>query len=692
MSENITEFPNPLVTIINEETMPSYYFQDNIDTLCIKATLGMGKTNALYEFLNKNLYKHYKSCLIVSFRKLLCRKYLEDLPLFAYYENIHESTIDSDMCPFLICQIDSIKKIRGSYDLVIFDEISYTMNHLISSVTSKKRCFDMVKNIMYDANHMIIMDALINDDWINYIKSFNRNIHYTINTHSIHKNKKIYNYGSNLTGFVNEIKKSIKKGENIVIASNNKKKINFINDILVNEFPKIKKLIIKRENNLNYDLNQWKSVQVLAYTPSIVAGISYTEKHFDKMFGIFCNSSATADMALQQLFRVRDISSNEFHICCEVTGKNDFPSNDEEIRKLIINEDKCLLSGMENITINYIKKDIEEDEYFRLFNIVQKTRFKSNNNYMKELISLLKEQGITNIIDKKEYNENDKKILQKQKREFNKMVKDTEATRTVNALDITDLEEEEIKRKNNRTEEDDYMLRKHKLKKILKIKEITKEVILKYDKKGQQCWNLAYIFGYEDYRYQLMKRIEYDERKIDLDNDNTTRLGRRRKYEKMLLCDHMLRYIGFDGPLDTKHININKDKIKEYITKYSNIIEIYFKCNKFDIENFNKKDWYKISKIYINSKLRSVYNISIVDDKKNGNHYIKGLDFWDDNTVTYKNIEIINEIKDNEIDLFDKIDNPDYIDDNIKFRNFNPDDIRAPTNEELDDIINKLLS
>lgn len=514
----------------------------------------------------------------------------------------------------------------------------------------------MIKDLMYEDNHIIFMDALFNDEWIDFIKFFNRKIHYIINKYSIHNDKKIYNYGTNLTGFISEIKRSIAKGENIVIASNNKKKINFINDVIVNDFPSIKKLIIKRENNLNYDLNQWKSVQVLAYTPSIVAGISYTEKHFDKMFGIFCNSSATADMAVQQLFRVRDISTKQFHICCEVTGKNDYPTDNDEIRKMIIEEDKCLLTGMENITINYIKKDIVEDEYFRLFNIYQKTKFKSCNNYINELIYLLKEQGINDIIDVKKYDENDKKILLKQKKEFNKLVRETEAIRTENALDISDIEEEDIKRRNIRTEDDEYILRKHKLKKILKIKDITKDIILKYDKKGQQLWNLSYVFGYEDYKNQLIKRIEYDEKKLDIDNDNTIRLGRKRKYEKMLICDHIIKYIGFDGPLDNKRIDINKNKFKDYILKYSNIIEKYFKCNKFNIEKFNNKDWYKISKIYINSKLKSIYNISIVDDIKNKKHYIKGLEFWCDDNVTYKNIEIIDEIKNNENILFNKID------------------------------------
>lgn len=648
MTQN--NIPAVVTTTICQPTMPFYEF-NQYNTLCIQATLGLGKTNTLYDFLKYNLGNKYNSCLIVSFRRSLCAKYLQDLPSFELYEKIIDSTIDSSLHSRLICQVDSLKRIRGKYDLVIFDEVSYTLNHIVSSVSDKKRCHDNMIQLMYDNNHMIFMDALFNHEMVQYIQSFNRKISYIINEYTIHDDKKVFNYNTNKTALIDEFKKSIENGENVAIATNNKDMLDFIDNLLINDYKHIKKLFIKRENKLNYDLNQWKTVQVLGYTPSIVAGISYTEKHFDKMFGIFCNTSATADMALQQLFRVRNISSKEFHICCDITGKNDYPEIDEDIRNLIIKEDKCLVKGLENITIDYIKKNIIEDEYFNLFRMYQKNKFKSCNNFMKELIKLLNKQGITKVTNITKYNEENKKLFLKNKRNFNKMKKEHEAKRIEDADDATEEEIENIRENINRDETDNYMLKKNKIKKVLMIKKVTKDIVLKYSKSGNILWNLAYIHGYENYIYQLNKRLNYEEKKYDY-QDNTIRLGRKRKYEKMVLCDHMVKEFGFTSPFDRNSINIDREKFKEYIIKYHDIIETYFKCNKLDMNIFNKENWYNICKRYINSKLRSIYGISIVEDRKTKKQYIKGLDFWCDE-VTYKNNNIIKDIKEKEEEIYE---------------------------------------
>lgn len=659
--------------------MPFYEFNSDINTLCIKATLGIGKTNTLYEFLKYNLNYKYQSCLIVSFRRSLCQKYADDLPNFLLYENIKEKTIESEIHNFVICQVDSIKRIRGKYDLIIFDEFTYVMAHLVSSVEHKKRCHDIFKDIMYEENDIIFMDALLNNDWINYINSFGRRINYVINEYSIHKDKKIYNYNTNKTALIDEIKKSIEKNENIVIASNNKKMLRFINNILENNYKHLKKLFIMKENKFVHDLSVWKNIQVLGYSPSIVAGISFTEKHFDKMFGIFCNSSATADMGMQQLFRVRNISTNEFHICCDITGKNDYPTNMDKIKEMIINEDKCLLSSMENITINYIKKDIVEDEYFNLFMLCQKNRFLSNNEYNNHLMELLKEQGINNIVNIINYNEKNKKELLKQRREFNRQIAEEEAIRIEKARDVTEEEIEIIRENIMRDESDNYILKKHSLKNKFMINNINKDDILKYGKYAKPLWNLAYIYGHENYNEELIKRINFEEKKIDID-DNTKRLGRNRKYEIMLLCIHILNYIGFESPFDTKKIDIDKDKYKEYIIKYHNILELYFKCKKFDTSIFETNEWYRKCKMYINSKLKSIFKISIIEDRKNNKQYIKGIDFWNDK-INYKNIKIIENIISTEKYMYEEIE----IEENINKNKENGMD-------DIDAIINALIN
>ncbi|KAI9243162.1 hypothetical protein BY458DRAFT_495464, partial [Sporodiniella umbellata] len=200
--------------------------------------------------------------------RFLCQKYAKDLPSFTLYSDItNKSAIDSSEYPCVIVQIDSLKRIRGEYDLIIFDELTYSLDHLVSSAQNKKRCFDVFKQIMYT--------------------------------------------------FIENFKKSIENGENVKIF-----------------------IVIK--------------VQVLAYSPSIVAGISYEKEHFDKVYGIFCNTSATSNMALQQLFRVRNISTNEIHICCEITGKKDYPEDSENIKKIII--------FIKPTRLNYEEKKYDTDD------------------------------------------------------------------------------------------------------------------------------------------------------------------------------------------------------------------------------------------------------------------------------------------------------------------------------------------
>lgn len=649
---------SPIINEICDETMPKYEFRENINTLCIKATLGLGKTNTLYDFLKDNLHTKYSSCLIITFRVSLCEKYLKDLPSFETYQNIESSSIDSYANPFLIMQIDSIKRIRGSYELIIFDEITYSLSHLVTSVESKKRCYDILEQIFYDNNHIITMDALFDNDWLDYLCSFDRKIKYINNTYSIHKDKKIINFKNNSTALYDKIRYCIKNKENIVIASNSKHELKHINNIIENYHPGTSKLFIMKENKNKIDLDQWKYMQVLAYSPSIVAGISYTEKHYDRFFGIFCNTSATADMALQQMFRVRNISSNEYNICCTITGKNDYPENDKDIRKLILQEDKCLINGLDNITINYIKKDIIEDGYFRLYSLIQKIKFRSCNDFNLELINYLKAQGITKITDMIGFDKNNKKLYNQYKKELRLSIKEEEAKRIENAIDVTEDIIENIENKRDKTDDEIYILKKDKLKKYWKItsEKIKKDIIMKYKNTNKPLYNNARVYCYGDNFYdKMIKRLEYIEKKYDME-DNTVRLGRDKTNEKIYIGIHMLKYFGFENNFDTKHINIDKHKFKEYIIKYHNIIESLFKCNKFDIKIFEDKKWYTKAKIYINSKLNSLFKIRIVEDKKTKLQYIKGIDFWDDDTVTYKNPLIINDLIEKEREYYDKID------------------------------------
>ncbi|KAI9243129.1 hypothetical protein BY458DRAFT_561282 [Sporodiniella umbellata] len=91
--------------ILNQPIMPYYDFQQ-YNTLCIKACMGLGKTNTLYDFIKYNMDK---SILIVSFRISLEEKYAKDLPIFTFYKDT-KGLIESSLHDKLIIQIDSLWK------------------------------------------------------------------------------------------------------------------------------------------------------------------------------------------------------------------------------------------------------------------------------------------------------------------------------------------------------------------------------------------------------------------------------------------------------------------------------------------------------------------------------------------------------------------------------------------------------
>lgn len=653
------------VETINTPNIPIIQFSEKIDTFLLKSTMGSGKTNMVYDFLKYNININYFSVLIVTFRRTLCEKYLEDLPGFEIYEKINKYQINKNDNPFVIIQVDSLKRIRSDYDLIIFDEYTYTMDQLMCSAKSKKMCFDVMTQLCQENNHMIFMDAMLEDYWVDYISSFNRNIKYVKNTYSIHKDKKIVNYGNNEINMIKKIKTSLDNGENIVIASNSKNKIRIINNILKNDvkYNKIKTLTINKESKEKYNLNEWKKARVLMYSPSIVAGVSFTEKHYNRFFGFFCNSSAIAEMSVQQMFRVRDISTNEYNLCFNISGKKDYPETDEGIKELIFKNDNNLVTGLVNININYIKTKIIEDEYFKLFLIIQKLRFSSCNNYETKLLSLLKNQGI-NRFEKigNEVNKEEKKEYNRIKRETKKYYEEQESIRICNAIDKTQDEIDTIRDKFSKTDNEIYEIKKYDILNKYKIKsnQLNPENVMKYSKAGKQLWNLSYIEAYgDDYINAINKRLNYEEKKIDSE-DISYRLNRDRKYEKIALCEDFIRFLGFKNTLDKSYIDIDKNKFKEYLRDNHERFELLFKCNKLNINIFNDEKSYMKTKMYLNSRIYSIFKIRIVEDRKKNKFYIKGLDFWND-IITYKNPIIISEIKEKENNMYESAEYNDLL-------------------------------
>lgn len=458
---------------------PYYEHLENNDTLFIKSPMGSGKTFNLYKCIKKllnpkknkiqtrldgthiiqNLTKSFKnvfapSILFISFRKTLEKKYTKDLPDFKYYEDIKTHFIDADIHKKLVIQINSIHRIIGKYDIIILDEVSYIFDTLISFCKNKRKIYDSLSQMLKNCDKCICMDAYMGKNEIDYIKYLrpNKKNFTIINTINGYRgNVRFYHKDT----FIGHLMKDLKNKENVIFASNSK---TYIEKQIIPELKRldIKYLFLNNESDV-IDPDTWVNYQIVLYTPTIVAGISFEKEHFDKRYSYFSNISSSANMCAQQIFRVRETTDPNLHILLNQVGGSYNPTTKKDIDKYLenyINLETSLLSQNEKycinngfITIDIINKQFKKDEYYDLLvNYISKIN-KSKNNLKKELLDYLAVQGyckkqIPKINDITDEVEKFKKKHKETVRDYcdDKEIEEIDLYRTMDVPDLTEYE------------------------------------------------------------------------------------------------------------------------------------------------------------------------------------------------------------------------------------------------------------
>lgn len=643
--------------IYNEDYMKEYVFGNNINTFFVKASMGLGKTKMLKSLFNKY---YDKKIVIVSFRITLDKEYVNNFDNFMLYSDINNSTYDTDEYNRMVIQVDSFYKVRGKIDLLVLDEFTYTATHLVDRVKNKEAVYNTLLEYIRDLNNkIIIMDALIDFYTVEWFYHQKRKIHYIENKFKKHKEKKIYNYSNKVGVFIDNIIKNISENKKIVIPTNSK---NFLYNLELKikaKLPHIKCKFLDADNSDDINLDNWNLYDIVGYTPTIVAGISYEKFHFDKCFAYFVNSSSPAEMALQQLFRVRNISDNEVHICVEKKDNITYPTKVCDIEDYILDKNKCMVDGVLGVRLSRINKTIIKDSYYYLYRNCQIKLFRSKNNYESRLINLLKQQGIDNINYIKENNIEKDKIARKELKKTSTLCKDSQIKDIVLSNEMDDDEYYLLKNKTNLTYIDKNRIKKKKFRVVYNYEgNISIELYKKYNNKYSQYKNVNTCYNLKDelinYLKNNIEKIEktklektemVDKEPIDgsfkLLTANTYILHQNKNYEKFLLGLEILSVMGIDSIFNKNIVNVNFSNIYNYIKNKEYIIRLLFKCKQFDINmiNNNEKGMNEMIK-YLNSRLRTLFNIYIKKDNKENNYKIINIDYWCDE---------INPLKENEM-------------------------------------------
>jgi len=332
---------------------------------CIRANMGACKTQCLIQdFIPKYCMHPNTKCLIITYQILLSKKYHGVLSAygFANYLDRPANTYMINENKVIVC-LDSLWRIETrNFDFIFIDEVLSVLLHFNSPLMKKVSTIStLFELLILQAKYVYLLDACVDNTmvynfvkyiaqtksqepyWIRntYIRPNNRKCLLTINK----KKKTEKDFKSHV---LNKICDLLTNNKRIVISSSTKRfteiaesmiksKFNDTKSILVYNSDTDRKIIYEHAINPN---GIWKNYDVLIYSPSITAGVSFELLHFDEQVSYLENSffTPTVDLALQQMFRVRQLITGSMHVFINQIiniDVSDYPVKDVDIENFL---------------------------------------------------------------------------------------------------------------------------------------------------------------------------------------------------------------------------------------------------------------------------------------------------------------------------------------------------------------------
>jgi hypothetical protein len=328
--------------IYSEPVMQDFEF---VDTLVVQAQMGVGKSKALISHINK-YYDDTSIIRVISFRKTFTEAMANRFENFDSYSD-HKNTIGLDI-KRLIIQVESLHRLSdASCDLLILDEIESIFNQFSSNCNKNvSTSFINFCKLLKNSKRVIIMDANLLNRTYNMIKALRPDhaIHYHKNEYEKAADDK-YKFIRRDIIWYSMLYNMLYEGKKIVIPTNSISASKDIYKYILTHFPNIKDRVILYNSETSDSLKKahfadvnsyWGNYDVIIYTPTLTAGVSYEIETFDVVFGYFTDISCDVETCRQMLGRVRNIKSREYYIYIRSHGIRYYHTNPDKIKRNII--------------------------------------------------------------------------------------------------------------------------------------------------------------------------------------------------------------------------------------------------------------------------------------------------------------------------------------------------------------------
>jgi Origin of replication binding protein len=317
-----TEFDSwPQATIYDEKQLRPF---ELARTVCIQAGMKMGKTKKLKEFLATHFTDGVvkNNIRFISFRQTFSSNVKENFPDFTTYSEIKGPITLAHSR--VIVQVESLHRLEiGTEppDLVILDECEAIWEQFESGLLkSQGEAFAKFAYMLKFARCCIFMDAYLSTRTWNLIERmrgcdglhFHRNMHQ--NAHA-----DTYKLTGDRTKFLSMLHASVQSGEKIAIMTNSMGEGKALQASVLRwdancrvKFYSSETLNSEKREHFG-DVNEyWSKYDVLIYTPTITAGVSFERRHFDRVFCTFMDQSCPVETCVQMIGRIRDVKTKQY--------------------------------------------------------------------------------------------------------------------------------------------------------------------------------------------------------------------------------------------------------------------------------------------------------------------------------------------------------------------------------------------
>lgn len=550
-------------TIYNEPTLRPYPLSK---TLVISAQMKMGKTKNLKKFIDEYFQNSSIDIPVIRFlsaRMTFSNSLKKSFGDFELYSEIDDPIITAIKHPRVIIQVESIHRLyeKDDVDLLILDEVESIFEQFNSPLHKNiSETFAIFEKIMRDSKHVICMDANISDRTYNTMSNLRDIGEFVQNTYS-KASDDVYHITDSLNTWYNNLEKFILLKSRIIIPTNSLKEAETCNG-LIEAFceknklnPNIMMYTSKTSattKNIHFeDVNtHWKNYDIIIYTPTMSAGVSFEEEHFDVLFGYFNNNSCTVETCRQMLGRARTVKL--FYLCLKSQFKACYPTDINIIKSLIYSNRLSLFDN--NIPPMYISYDTKgnktynENNYAKLW--FENTRMEniSKNNFIIKFIDQIHDSGASIL----EMITVDTEFMQQNRSSIQKEITEYKANIISSAKDLKDDEvaliRSKIKNQIEITDDERNSIDKHNLMKLYKKTEIDSNFVMKYNKESVKTIyrNLTDIYteNTPEKSLEIIRLRElsyYTQAESDIHNENRDlQRNSNYKYHKHKLALHLL--------------------------------------------------------------------------------------------------------------------------------------------------------